>query len=275
MQVSRRNFTALAALALVTTLGTISCAQTTAPSTPEASPEAATPQETVALTISVAASVQDAMKEVQTAYQTEAPGITITYNFGSSGSLAQQISQGAPTDVFLSASKQWMDDLEGQGQILEGSRKDLLLNSLVLIVPKDKTEVTDFTDLDTDKIGKLALGEPESVPAGKYARETLTAMNLFEALQPKLVFGKDVRQVLSYVETGNVDAGLVYATDAKVSDQVQIVATAPADSHAPIIYPVGVVADSQHAEAAQSFVDFLSSDTAVGIFQSYGFTMAE
>lgn len=275
MQVSRRNFTALAALALVTTLGTISCAQTTAPSTPEASPEAATPQETVALTISVAASVQDAMKEVQTAYQTEAPGITITYNFGSSGSLAQQISQGAPTDVFLSASKQWMDDLEGQGQVLEGSRKDLLLNSLVLIVPKDKTEVTDFTDLDTDKIGKLALGEPESVPAGKYARETLTAMNLFEALQPKLVFGKDVRQVLSYVETGNVDAGLVYATDAKVSDQVQIVATAPADSHAPIIYPVGVVADSQHAEAAQAFVDFLSSDTAVGIFQSYGFTMAE
>lgn len=272
MQVSRRNFTALAALALVTALGTISCAQTT---TTDPSLETATPQETVDLTISVAASVQDAMKEVQAAYQTAAPHIAITYNFGSSGSLAQQISQGAPTDVFLSASKQWMDDLEGQGQILEGSRQDLLLNSLVLIVPKDKTEVTDFSDLGTDKVGKLAVGEPESVPAGKYARETLTAMTMFETLQSKLVFAKDVRQVLSYVETGNVDAGIVYATDAKVSDQVQVVATAPADSHAPIVYPVGVVADSKHTEAAQGFVDFLSSDTAVGIFQSYGFAMAE
>jgi molybdate transport system substrate-binding protein len=168
-----------------------------------------------------------------------------------------------------------MDDLEEKGQILNGSRKDLLLNSLVVIVPQGKEDVTDFSDFSTDKVNKLSIGEPESVPAGRYAKEALDSLNLFDALQPKLVFAKDVRQVLSYVETGNVDAGLVYATDAKVSDQVQVVATAPADTHSPIIYPVGVVADSENAEAAQTFVDFLSSDTAVTIFEEYGFAMAE
>jgi len=168
-----------------------------------------------------------------------------------------------------------MDDLEQQGQILDGSRKDLLLNSLVLIVPRDKTDVSDFSDFETDKVSKLALGEPESVPAGKYAQEALASMNMFDALQPKMVFAKDVRQVVSYVETGNVDAGLVYATDAEVSDQVQVIATAPAESHSPIVYPIGVVGDSENAEAAQAFVDFLSSDTAIEIFEEYGFAMAE
>ncbi len=269
----RRNFTTLSALALVSCLGVVSCAQPTSPPSAE-SPDAAS-EATVALTISVALSVQDAMKEVQDAYQAEAPNVAITYNFGSSGSLAQQIAQGAPTDVFLSASKKWMNDLENQEQILEGSRQDLLLNSLVLIMPQDRTDVTGFSDFETDNVSKLSIGEPESVPAGRYAKEALTAMNMFDDLQPKLVFAKDVRQVLSYVETGNVDAGLVYATDAKVSDQVQVIATAPADTHSPIIYPVGVVADSENVAAAQAFVDFLSSDTAVTIFEAYGFAMAE
>lgn len=267
----RRNFTTLSTLALVTCLGTVSCAQPTQ-STSEGTPNANAPVE---LTVSVAASVQDAMSEIQAAYQTKDPAVEITYNFGSSGSLVQQIAQGAPTDVFLSASKKWMDDLENQGQILEGSRKDLLLNSLVMIVPQDKTDVADFGDCATDKVNKLALGEPESVPAGKYAQEVLTAMDIFDILQPKMVFAKDVRQVLSYVETGNVDAGLVYATDAKVSDRVQVVATAPIDSHSPIVYPVGVVANSKNAEAAQAFVDFLSSDTAIDIFEEYGFARVE
>ncbi|HHP7244944.1 MAG TPA: molybdate ABC transporter substrate-binding protein [Elainellaceae cyanobacterium] len=253
-------------------LAAISCAQPVGSPTAETT-ETANLEETIELTISVAASVQDAMRDVQAAYQTEFPDVAITYIFGSSGSLAQQIAQGAPTDAFLSASKQWMDDLEEQGQIL-GSRQDLLLNALVVIVPQD-SDFADFSDFATDKVSKVAIGEPDSVPAGQYAKEALTSLNLFDALQPKLVFGKDVRQVLSYVETGNVDAGLVYATDAKISDQVKVVTTAPADTHSPIIYPVGVVADSEHADAAQSFVDFLSSKMAIAIFEDYGFTMAE
>lgn len=258
----------LAGLALGAGLGAIACGRPTAPTVPPQSTAAP-----VSLTVSAAASVQDALREVQSAYGAEAPNVTITYNFGSSGSLAQQIAQGAPSDVFLSASPKWMDDLEAKGQLLEGSRRDLLRNTLVLIVPKDKTTVADFTDLE--QVGKVAIGEPESVPAGTYAKSVLTALNLFEPLRPKLVFGKDVRQVLGYVATGNVDAGLVYATDALGSDQVQVVATAPADSHAPITYPVAIVEASGDREAAQGFVDFLASDRAIAIFQRYGFGMAE
>ena len=254
------------------------CTQATlSTSTPDNSSEAnaATSAEPVELTISVAASVQDAMRDVQAAYQAEAPNVTITYNFGSSGSLAQQIDQGAPADVFLSASKRWMDDLEDKGQMLEGSRQELLQNSMVLITPQDSTDVTDFEALETDQNIRVAMGEPESVPAGRYAREVLTAMNLFGSIQAKLVFTKDVRQVLSYVQTGNVDAGLVYATDALIANQVQVVATAPAATHSPIVYPVAVVNDGANIEAAQAFVDFLSTDRAMTIFQEYGFSPAE
>lgn len=271
---NRRHFATLLALTLTTWGGAIACGQSSTLG-PEASPEVVAAGDPAELTISVAASVQDAMKEIQTAYQEEAPNVTITYNFGSSGSLAQQIAQGAPSDIFLSASQKWMDDLEEKGQILTESRKDLLQNTMVLIAPVDKADITDFKDFETEQINKVAIGEPESVPAGRYAKEVLTSLNLFDAMQSKLVFGKDVRQVLTYVETGNVDAGLVYATDAQISDQVQIIATAPADTHSPIVYPIAVVQDSENAEAAEAFLDFLSSDTAVAIFQGYGFGMAE
>ncbi|NJN22301.1 MAG: molybdate ABC transporter substrate-binding protein [Leptolyngbya sp. RL_3_1] len=258
----------MAGFALMVGLGAIACAEPPPISTDLAG-------EPITLTISAAASVQDALQEVQVAYQDVAPNVTVTYNFGSSGSLAQQIVQGAPSDVFLSASGEWMDELAAQGDLVDGSRRDLLTNAMVLIVAQDETTVADFPDLQRADVGRVAIGEPDSVPAGSYAKAVLTTLNLFDALQPKLVFAKDVRQVLAYVETGNVDAGLVYATDAKLSDRVQIVATAPADSHPPIVYPVAVVQDSQHGAAAQAFVDFLSSDTAVAIFKEYGFVMAE
>lgn len=271
---NRRHFATLSALALTTCIGAIACGQSSTIG-PAESPEVVAAGDSAELTISVAASVQDAMKEIQTAYQEEAPNVTITYNFGSSGSLAQQIAQGAPSDIFLSASQKWMDDLEEKGQILTESRKDLLQNAMVLIAPVDKADIADFKDFETEQISKVAIGEPESVPAGRYAKEVLTSLNLFDAIQSKLVFGKDVRQVLTYVETGNVDAGLVYATDAQISNQVQIIATAPAGTHSPIVYPIAVVQDSENAEAAEAFLDFLSSDTAVAIFQGYGFGMAE
>ena len=273
----RRTFAILSAGALMTCLGAISCSSATVPPLAEGNATDLAPPnaESVELTVSAAASVQDAMKAVQIAYQAEAPHVTITYNFGSSGSLTQQIVQGAPTDIFLSASQTWMDELAHQGLLVDGSRQNLLQNSMVLIVSQNAASIGDFEDLSTDLIDRVAIGEPESVPAGRYAKETLTAMNLFNPLQPKLVFGKDVRQVLSYVATGNVDAGLVYATDALMSDQVEAIATAPADTHAPIVYPIAVVQDSAHAEAAQGFVDFLSTDTAVAIFAEYGFAMAQ
>lgn len=270
---NRRNFTALVVLSA--SLSAIACTQVLPPSAPVASLTPSNTSPTVELTVSAAASVQDAMKDVQVAYQAVTPQVTITYNFGSSGSLAQQIAQGAPVDVFLSASPRWMDDLESQSELAAGSRQDLLQNAMTLIVPKHTTDVASFPDLSADQIAKVAMGEPESVPAGHYAKELLTTLNLFDAIEPKLVFAKDVRQVLAYVETGNVDAGLVYATDAQLSDRVQAIATAPATSHAPIIYPIAVVQDSDETEGAQAFVDFLVSEPATAIFQGYGFGMAE
>lgn len=271
---NRRHFAALSALTVSGCLAIASCTQVPTLTATTGEPNTTT-TESVALTISVAASVQDAMSDIQTAYQDEAPNVTITYNFGSSGSLAQQIAQGAPTDVFLSASIQWMDDLEGDGHILEDSRQDLLQNDMVLIAPQDDAEITDFDTLTMDQVSRVAIGEPESVPAGRYAKEVLTSMEIFDGLESKLVFTSNVRQVLSYVETGNVDAGVVYATDAMLSEQVRVVATAPADTHSPIVYPVAVVQDSDNAEAAQVFVDFLSTDTAIAIFEAYGFTLSD
>lgn len=267
----RRHATGLLALTAMVGLGAIACSQTAivAPDVPVAEGDAS-----VTLTVSAAASVQDAMQAVQVAYRTTAPNVTLVYNFGSSGSLAQQIHQGAPTDVFLSASTTWMDDLEAKGQIRTDSRQDLLQNAMVLIIPADKMTVTDFKDLAESELGKVAIGEPESAPVGRYAKEVLTAFNLFETLQPRLVFAKDVRQVLSYVATGNVDAGLVYTTDALISDQVEVIATAPSDTHTPIVYPIAIVQDSPHAEAAQAFLTFLATPTATTIFEDYGFTMA-
>ncbi|MGD1940876.1 MAG: molybdate ABC transporter substrate-binding protein [Leptolyngbyaceae cyanobacterium] len=269
----RRQISLWLSLAVLTGGGAIACGMPPA-STPPAA-ELTVTDEPVALTVSAAASVQDALKDAQAAYQDVAPHVTITYNFGSSGSLAQQITQGAPTDVFLSASTKWMDEVEAQDQIQPGSRQDLLQNDIVLVVPPGETAIKAFADLATGAVDKVAIGEPDSVPAGRYAKETLTSLNLFEPLQPQLVFTKDVRQVLAYVETGNVDAGLVYATDAQLSDQAQVVATAAADTHAPIIYPIAVVQDTDQAAAAQAFIDFLASETGVAIFQGYGFAMAE
>jgi molybdate transport system substrate-binding protein len=260
----RRRFISLSACAA----GAIGCSSVA--TIPSPTPNSST---TIKLTLSAAASVQDALAEIQTAYAGVAPQVILINNFGSSGSLAQQIHQGAPSDVFLSASPGWMDDLEAQGQIWPDSRQDLLQNSLVLVVPPD-SPIASFTDLQGDAIRKVAMGEPESVPAGKYAKESLTALGLFDGLQPKLVYGKDVRQVLAYVETGHVEAGLVYATDAQRSDQVKVMATAPPDSHTPITYPVAIVKDSPHPEAARELIAFLNSETATAIFQRHGFSLA-
>ncbi|NET64758.1 MAG: molybdate ABC transporter substrate-binding protein [Moorea sp. SIO1G6] len=231
--------------------------------------------EVVSLTVSVAASLQDAMKAIKVLYTKETPDVTIIYNFASSGSLQQQIEQGAPVDVFISAAPKQMNDLEYKGLLVQGTRQSLVNNQVVLVSPKEETGISNFKDLTSDNISKIAMGDPESVPAGQYAKEVLTSLNLFEQLKPKLVFGKDVRQVLSYVETGNVDAGLVYATDAKLSNQVKIVATAPPESYSRIIYPVAVLKESKNPDLANQFVQFIIGDSAKTVFLRYGFIMVD
>ena len=197
------------------------------------------------LTISAAASLKDALAEEETTYKQSHPNADFENNFGSSGTLATQIDQGAPVDIFVSASAKPMDELSAKGLIDAATRRNLLKNSLVLIVPLD-SQLKDFQGLASSPIRVIALGDPESVPAGQYGQQTLTALHLFDALKGKLVFGKDVRQVLTYVETGNADAGLVYATDARASGKVRVVATAPESTHDPIVYPAAVVKGSRN-----------------------------
>ena len=210
------------------------------------------------------------MEDIQQIYQEET-GSTVAYNFASSGSLQQQIEQGAPIDIFISAAEKQMDNLQNKGLLVNKTRRNLLNNEVVLIVAESTTGVTKFSDLTKDEVKKVALGEPASVPVGQYGLEVLSFLKLADQLKSKFIYAKDVRQVLTYIETGNVDAGIVYQTDAKQSDIVTVVAKAPKSSHSPIIYPVAVLKSSQNLDAAENFVQFLFSTQAGDVFEQYGF----
>jgi molybdate transport system substrate-binding protein len=258
---SRRAFVVLLALLFVAGTGFAGGAP----------PQAAT----VDLTVSAAISLKDALDEAKQLYATDNPNVSIAINYGASGTLQLQIEQGAPVDIFLSAATKQMDALDTKGLLLEGTRKNLLLNEVVLIVPKDSSlNISSFQDLTRADVKQIALGEPTTVPAGQYAKDVLTSLGIYDAVNAKAILGKDVRQVLTYVETGNVDAGIVYSTDAQSSSKVKVVATAPAKSHAPVVYPVAVIKDSKNAAAARQFLDFLSGQRGRAVFQKYGFGLA-
>lgn len=229
-------------------------------------------KESVELTISAAASLKDAMEIIQSTYQEEHPEVTLKFNFGGSGSLQQQISHGAPVDLFFSAAEDKFDVLVEDDSITKEDGVDLLGNLLVLVVPKENQSIKGFEDLAKAEIDKISIGTPETVPAGKYAKESLKKTDLWKDVESKVVYAKDVRQVLSYVETGNVAAGIVYKTDAMVSDKVNIVATADPETHTPIIYPVGIIKDSKNYEEAKDFYSYLQNNDALKVFQEYGFT---
>ncbi len=229
--------------------------------------------ERVGLTVSAAASLQGALGEVEAAYFARHPKVEIRNNFGSSGTLAQEIEQGAPVDVFLSAAAKPMDELVGKGLIIAGTRENILRNSLVLIAPLN-SKLQGLAGLADRSIKLIAMGDPASVPAGQYAQQTLNAFHLNDQVKGKLVLGKDVRQVLTYVETGNADAGFVYETDAHISGRVRVIATVPESAHEPIVYPAAVIKTSAHQQAAHAFVEFLGGPEAKAIFTRNGYTLA-
>ena len=225
------------------------------------------------LTISAAASLQETLAEVETLYRFSHTTVDFRNNFGSSGTLAREIEQGAPVDVFISAAAKPMDDLEGKGLIAAGTRQNLLHNSLVLIVPVD-SKLQGLAALGDPSTRMIAVGDPASVPAGQYAQQTLNALHLYDQVKGKLVLGKDVRQVLTYIETGDADAGFVYATDAQISRRVRVAAVVPESDHDPIIYPAAVIKTSDNQEASRSFVEFLGSSDARAVFTKHGYTLA-
>jgi molybdate transport system substrate-binding protein len=232
--------------------------------------------EPVTLTISAAASLTEAMGEIQEAYAEKSPDTTLVFNFGSSGTLAQQITEGAQVDVFMSASKKDMTTVKDAGELDDSTWVDLLQNEVVLIVPSDSTLALDSFEGVTDpSVTSIGLGEMDSVPAGRYAKQVFTSLGILDQVTAKAVYGKDVKEVLAWVETGNVDAGVVYSTDAESSDSVKVVATADPSTHDPIVYPVAMIKTSQNVDASKEFIEFLQSDKAKGIFEGYGFTVSE
>ncbi|MFM7450621.1 MAG: molybdate ABC transporter substrate-binding protein [Leptolyngbyaceae cyanobacterium] len=223
------------------------------------------------LLVSAAVSLKEALIEIKQSYRRSHPDVNLTFNFGASGALLQQIEQGAPADILISAAQPQMDTLAQTGALITGTRANLASNRLVLIAPKGANAVTNFISLKKPEIKRIAIGEPRSVPAGYYAEQVLQKLGLWFDLKPKLVYGNTVRQVLATVESGNADAGFVYMTDAKISNKVQIVVVADTAYHTPIIYPMAVLNSSKNINEAKAFVQYLSGSEARGILRKYGF----
>ncbi|MNI26142.1 Molybdate-binding periplasmic protein precursor [compost metagenome] len=244
---------------------------------PIVSPSSATsqtPAPKVELTISAAASLTDALKEIQTAYEGKNKQIKLNFNFGASGALQQQIEQGAPADLFLSAAAKNMKTLVDKQLIDQAQQKNLLINELVVVVPGDsKANVQKVEDLTSGDIKHLALGEPQTVPAGTYAKEALTKVKLWDGLQSKMVQAKDVRQVLTYVESGNAEAGFVYKTDALTSQKVKIAFQVDPTTYTPIEYPAGIVKATKYTKEASDFYAYLQSKEAQDVFVKFGFSI--
>jgi molybdate transport system substrate-binding protein len=224
------------------------------------------------LLVSAAASLTDALTEIGKAYTKVHPETSVRFNFGASGALEQQIRQGAPVDVFVSASPKEMDALQQANRIETATRRNICGNRLVLIAPF-RSSLRTWEDLRKATVRRVALSNPVSVPSGRYAQETLTRRGLWNAVQPKTVLGENVRQTLTYVMTGDVEAGLVFATDARVGgDKIKIIGQAdPQRDHTPIMYPAAVVVGAPNAAFARNFVRFLQSPAAQSTLTRYGF----
>lgn len=228
------------------------------------------------LLIAAAASLQETLKEVDPLFKSANPGIAVNYNFAASGPLQQQIEQGAPIDIFIAAATRQMDALQQKNLILTDTRRNILTNSLVLVVPSNSTlGLTSFKQLTNSNVKKISVGEPRSVPAGQYAEEVFKNLGILDRLKSKFVYGNSVRNVLGTVESGNADAGVVYATDARISNKVKQVATAASNLHSPIVYPMAVIKASKNQSTARAYAQFLTSQKAQAIFKKYGFGIAK
>lgn len=226
------------------------------------------------VSVFAAASLSDAMKELASAYQSQS-GDKLLFNFAGSNALARQIKEGAPADVFFSADEIQMDSLAKAGLIDPATRVDLLSNTLVIVVPKDGPAELTLAALTQPAIKRLALADPRSVPAGVYARAYLTKLGLWNAVEPKAIPTENVRAALAAVESGNVDAGIVYKTDATISKAVKIAYEVSATEGPKICYPVAVVKDAENADASKRFLEYLKSEPALAIFKRFGFIVRQ
>lgn len=225
------------------------------------------------ITVSAAMSLKELFQEIGKLYEANHKGEKLIFNFGASGDLSRQIEAGAPVDLFASASQKDMNDLDKKGFIISSTKTDFAGNSVVLIKPaSSQIEIKSFQDILKKEIKKIAIGNPESVPAGRYAKEVLSFFKLWDGIADRLVFAENVRQVLDYVARNEADAGIVYSTDAVVrAKEVQVITKAPVESHKPVVYPIAAVKGTKHEDTAKAFIAFLISDEGNNILQKYGF----
>ncbi len=230
----------------------------------------ASPEEIV---VSAAISLKGAFEEIGKLCEARDRGVRVLFNFGASGELARQIEGGAPVDIFASASQSDMDEIEKKGLILQGSRVDLGGNSVVLVVPSNpRARIRSFEELRSNRIKKIAIGNPRTVPAGRYAQEVFLSRGILPDIKEKLVYAENVRQVLDYVARCEVDAGVVYSTDAlSRKGDVTIAAAAPENSHRPVVYPIAVVKGTRKEALTREFISLLTSPTGKKILKKYGF----
>jgi molybdate transport system substrate-binding protein len=225
------------------------------------------------ITVSAAASLKDVFEEIGRLYEDRNKGANVIFNFASSGALRRQIEVGAPVDVFASASKKDMDIIDQKGMVIKDTRVDIATNNVVLIVPvESKAEIKSFEDLMSKNIKRIAIGNPKTVPAGRYAHEVLNYYKVAEVIKDRLIFAENVRQVLDYVARKEVDAGIVYLTDAMVRPKkVKIAATAGEASHSPVVYPIAVVKGTRNESLAKEFISLVTSSEGKMILEKYGF----
>lgn len=233
------------------------------------------PLRAVEITMSAAASLTDVLKQIAANYEKQS-GDKIVFNFGASSLLAQQIEAGAPADIYFSADEAQMNRLEKDHLVNPATRKNILGNSLVVIVPNDSAlQIKSASDLTNASVKQIAMADPKAVPAGVYAKEWLMKPQLWPAIEPKVIPTENVRAALAAVASGNVDAGVVYKTDAAISKKVKIAYEVPRSDGPDISYPVALVKDSQQPVAARRFLDYLSSKEAGQVFTEYGFLLRE
>lgn len=234
------------------------------------------PAQAAELLVSAAASLREALQEAGQAFQAQNPGAKVAFNFGASGVLASQIEQGAPVDVFASANQDHMDRLARQGLLLAQTRRHFAANALVIIQPDDGPALGQPQDLLAPRVRRLALGDPALVPAGQYAKQALLGLGLWETLRPKLVLAGDVRQVREYVLRGEVEAGLVFASDMAMKPgaeppRARVALTLAPGLHDPILYPAAVLKGSRQPQEAEAFLGFLVSPPGQAILARWGF----
>ena len=227
----------------------------------------------IEINVSAALGLREALLDIEKDYAKQNPNVKIVYNFAAAGALQAQIEQGAPADIFLSAAVKQMDALQKKNLLVASTRKNLLGNQLVLVVPLDSAlPIKDFKDLTRPEVQHFGLGAPETVPAGEYGIEVLKSLGVWEAVKSKAVLGKDVRTLLVYAETGNAEASIVFSTVAATSKKVKVVAVAPPGSHQPIIFLGSVLANAKQPKAATEFFNYLASPNGLKAFEKYGFT---